>query len=385
LAAAAAGVNKMGGRLRIGITVGLSSAQENIWTNGVRQNALFLAEALRRCEMVADVTLLNTTQIPITPELPWDLRRWPTRRFDDGVDEVDVVIELGAQVGPEPTRRLHQRGAKLVSYCCGTEYVQAIEAMLFNRPLWGAGLFVNREYDAVWAIPQVADMSAAFFSTLRRRPVQVVPFVWDPVVLEQRSAALPAGGTYAPRAGPRRISVMEPNIDVVKFCLYPALIADEAYRRNPGSIRLLQVTNAHRIATESAEFIALMSHLDLVRGNRAAFLGMHATPDFLASNTDIVVSHQWDNPLNYFYLEVCWQGFPLVHNASLCPDIGYYYEGHDIHAGAERLLEAIQSHDHSWEAYRAHQRECIARFLPSHPDVTRTYSELLQSLMEGRP
>jgi hypothetical protein len=172
---------------------------------------------------------------------------------------------------------------------------------------------------------------------------------------------------------------------VVKFCLYPALIADEAYRRRRDAIRLLQVTNTERISRESAEFVALMNHLELVREHKALFLGLHPTPDFLATNTDVVISHQWGNPLNYFYLEVCWQGFPLVHNASLCADLGYYYEGHDIHEGADRLVQAIESHDDDWEDYRARQRDRIARFLPSHPLVTRTYSDLLRSVVEGRP
>ena len=35
--------------LRIGITIGLHHEGETLWNNGIKQNALFLAEALRRC------------------------------------------------------------------------------------------------------------------------------------------------------------------------------------------------------------------------------------------------------------------------------------------------------------------------------------------------
>ena len=72
---------------------------------------------------------------------------------------------------------------------------------------------------------------------------------------------------------------------------------------------------------------------------KAVFLGRHDTPAFLAENTDAVISHQLENPLNYFYLEVCWQGYPLVHNAHLVPELGYYYAGNDVQAGAARLRE----------------------------------------------
>ncbi len=206
--------------LRIGITIGLNSPGESLWTNGIKQNAVYLAEALRHVPAVGSVLLVNTTDVRLT-DAPWDLARWPTVAFSDVKDSLDILIELGGAVGDERTSYLKQRGTRLVSYCCGVEYVMAMQSMLFNRPLWGANLHINQRYDGVWVIPQVAPSSQHFFQTLRRRPVEVVPFVWDPVFLRERSAALAHGGEYRPRPGPRRISVMEPNVDVVKFCLYP--------------------------------------------------------------------------------------------------------------------------------------------------------------------
>jgi hypothetical protein len=93
-----------------------------------------------------------------------------------------------------------------------------------------------------------------------------------------------------------------------------------------------------------------------------------------------VVSHQWENPLNYFYLEVCWQGWPLVHNADLCPELGYYYAGHDLEAGRDRLLEAIHHHDEDASGYLARQRAAIARFLPDRAQTVATYASLLERL-----
>lgn len=371
--------------LHIGITIGLHHENETLWNNGIKQNAVFLAEALRHCPSVASVVLVNTTQVAITSALPWDLTRWPTVSFEVAKDKVDVLIELGGQIDEAQTHYLHQRGAKLVSYCCGFEYVHAMESILFNRPLWGLNLFVNKHFDDIWMIPQVAGISGSYFTTLRRRPAKVIPFVWDPMFLEQRAAHLPNGGKYSPRTGGRRLSVVEPNINVVKFCLYPVLIAEEAYRARPDAITLLQVTNSERLATQNQEFIALMNQLDIVRGHKAVFLGRHETPVFLAENTDVVVSHQWENALNYLYLEVCWQGYPLVHNAYLCPDLGYYYPGNDVSAGCETLLRAIDQHDAQHEAYLRTQRRLIDRYLPSNADVVSRYDALLQELMQQEP
>lgn len=369
------------GKLRIGITIGLQHGGETLWNNGIKQNAVFLAETLRHCRRVASVKLVNTTGVPITASLPWDLERWPTVGFEEAKDEVDVLIELGGQINSVQTAYLHARGAKLVSYCCGFEYVHAMEAILFNRSMWGPNLFINQQYDGIWMIPQVANLSAGYFTALRRRPAKVVPFVWDPVFLDQKTAKLPNGGRYSPRPGPRRLTVMEPNINVVKFCLYPAFIAELAFRARPDDIALLQVANAERLATKNMEFIVMMNQLDIVKGRKAVFLGRHETPVFLAENTDIVISHQWENALNYFYLEVCWQGYPLIHNAQLCPDLGYYYPGNDVDAGAASLLRVIDQHDRDAEAYLEHQRGLIARYLPGNAQVTASYDALLEDLI----
>lgn len=371
--------------LTIGITIGLKNEDETLWNNGIKQNAVFLAEALRNCSNVGRVVLVNTTQVQITERLPWNLERWPTVSFDTAKDDLDILIELGGQIDEDQTAYLKQRGTRLVSYCCGFEYIHAMESILFNRPLWGYNLFVNQRYDAIWMVPQVANNSQSFFEVLRRRNAETVPFVWSPVFLEQRSQALPNRGIYQQRHGsPRRLVVMEPNLNLVKFCLYPIFIAELAYRQAPDDIEILRVTNAEHIATQSPEFIALMNQLDIVRQHKAVFLGRYDTPSFLAEHTDIVISHQLENPLNYFYLEVCWQGFPLIHNAHLCPDLGYFYPENRADLGAKLVLEAIRQHDADADAYRAKQRGKISRYLPGDETLVRTYTQLLESLM-ARP
>ncbi|WP_250473015.1 DUF2827 domain-containing protein [Caballeronia sp. GAFFF1] len=371
--------------LRIGITIGLHHEAETLWNNGIKQNAVFLAEALKNCPNVESVVLVNTTHVAITDKLPWDLNRWPTVTFDGAKDNIDVLIELGGQIDPGATEYLKQRGARLVSYCCGFEYVHAMESILFNKPSFGDNLFVNQRYDDIWMIPQVANISQPYFEVLRRQTARVVPFIWSPLFLNARTAEMPESGQYRPHGGPRRLSVMEPNINVVKFCLYPAMIAELAYRERPDAIELLQVTNAQHLAVNCKEFISLMNQLDIVRQHKAVFLGRFDTPTFLAEKTDIVVSHQWENPLNYFYLEVCWQGYPLVHNATLCTDLGYYYHANDVSEGARRVIEAIDGHDQRVARYRDDQRKAISRFLPDNLELVADYSRLLTSLMDKAP
>ncbi len=370
--------------LKIGITLGLHREDESLWVNGIKQNALYLAMAFQNSPHGHQVVLVNTTHVAITDALAWDLTRFPTRPFAEAKDDLDILIELGGQVSPEQTDELKARGTRLVSYCCGPEYVQNIEAMIFRRRLWDT-IFCNQRYDALWVIPQVAETSQGFFETLRRRKAQVVPFVWHPMAIEARAASLPHGGQYRPTGAPKRLTVIEPNIDVLKFCLYPTLIAEQAFRAAPDSIGFLHVLNSTPLATEVPEFIGLMTLLDIVKAGKASFIGNYETPQVLAELTDIVISHQWGLALNYLYLEVCWQGYALVHNAHLCREIGYFYPGNDITAGAQALLAAIQTHDLAWDDYRARQRGLIDRFLATNRDLIGAYDRLLFDLMAAEP
>jgi hypothetical protein len=370
--------------LKIGITLGLRAADESLWVNGIKQNALNLAMAFQNSPHAHQVILLNTTHVAITPALPWDLARFPTRPFAEAKDDLDVVIELGGQISAEQTDYLKSRGTRIVSYCCGAEYVLNMEAMIFRRPLW-TEIFCNQRYDAIWVIPQVADLSRGYFETLRRREARLAPFVWHPLALEAKVASLPNLGEYRPRLGPKRLSVMEPNRDVLKFCLYPIFIAERAFRQDPESISFLHVLSADDLATHVPEFIGVMMLLDIVRAGKASFIGMQENPDFLAAYTDIVISHQWGLPLNYFYLEACWQGYALIHNAELCREIGYYYPGNDLEAGVQAVRAALEGHDVAWEDYRHRQRRLIDRFLATNRDLIATYDRLLFDLMAADP
>ena len=369
--------------LRIGITIGLHAPDQSLWVNGILQNALYLAKALRGSPLGHEVVLLNTTGVPVSEDASWNLIACPVAHIDTCDTRFDVVIELGGQINTEQTRRFHAESTKIVSYCCGSEYVMFMEAILFRRRLKDQ-VFINQEYDALWVIPQVACTAQHFFQTLRRVPAKVAPFVWDPIGIEHACRDIAHGGVWQPLDGPKRISVLEPNIDVLKFCLYPILIVEEAFRQRPDDIAFLHVANAESYVREDTEFAGLMRYLDIVNAHKASFIGPVNTPRFLAQYTDIVVSHQWELPLNYLYLECCWQGYPLLHNSELIRDLGFYYRGNDVAAGAKLLTSILTRSTPTLENWREQQRHGLRRFLASSPVLIAAYDDLLFELVDGQ-
>jgi len=87
--------------LRIGITLGLYSEDESLWSNGIKQNALYLAKLLQHSPFDYQVLLLNTTDVAITDKLPWDLAEFPCEPYSTGQSKVDFMIALGGAI-PQP-------------------------------------------------------------------------------------------------------------------------------------------------------------------------------------------------------------------------------------------------------------------------------------------
>ena len=68
--------------LHIGITIGLRQSDETIWSNGIKQTAVVFAKLLKASPKRHKVTLVNTSTVPITKQIPWDLLQYPTLQFD---------------------------------------------------------------------------------------------------------------------------------------------------------------------------------------------------------------------------------------------------------------------------------------------------------------
>jgi hypothetical protein len=58
----------------------------------------------------------------------------------------------------------------------------------------------------------------------------------------------------------------------------------------------------------------------------------------LGREVDAVITHQWENDLNYLYWDVLSLGYPLVHNSSRIKDAGYYYPDFDPARVAKHYL-----------------------------------------------
>ena len=238
----------------IGITLGIHSAKESIWINGIKMNAIFLANALKAAGH--HVYLLDTNPVVKrdeltgklnSDELMWDDKEFPCYDFYKKGKECDILICLGTTLGPKEAVewRAGRKYKKIIKYACGNNYVIDMENMIFKedpkvRPTY------NHEFDGVWYVPQQGYQNHEYYRVTNRllpHQVNCVPFVWDPMFIDKsedfygdtfdadgnKMPTISGVPVYKPGKKPedKQLIVFEPNLNVVKFSMIPLFIAND--------------------------------------------------------------------------------------------------------------------------------------------------------------
>lgn len=374
-------------KYKIGITFNLEAKVTDIWANGANQNVIHLYELFKHSEIVEEVYLVswgpnNRKEPPAGFMLDEFAIRYAL--FDEVADSLDVLIEGTLVVEADKAARIQQHGGKVVSYKMGNDFVMDMQNFLFDRPT--GRVFNGAKIDAVWTIPQHENTCTSYFSIMYRCDTFVLPAIWSPVFCDrvikrlQKQHNLDFG--YKPSSGAKRIASFEANMDVVKTCYTPILICEEAYRQAPELIKNVYMCNTYD-KRDNPSFFNFIGRTDLVRNNVMTVEGRYQMPDFLTRYVDIVLSHQWENGLNYAYNDALYGGYPFIHNSPLLPKgVGYYYQGFDAFDGARVLLDVIKHHDEHHEAYLKRANAYLDSLLPTNPINILKYEREILRLFE---
>jgi hypothetical protein len=366
-------------RLKVGITVGggQADANEALWSNGVTQNVVYLALLMQR---LADVELCALVTCPGgESHAVADLYGFAVLPLNDAVAQLDVIIELGARAADAPIELFRARGGKLVSYMAGNVMVMNFEDLANNA---GTGDHVTAAgFDAVWITPQHWRTNHAYARITRSSKVEMAPHIWSPICLQQAIFRLRTTPYWRkPPAETWRLGVFDPNVNVVKTFHLPLLVAEEAYRKQPGLIDRILLFSAIQLIP-NVHFSELCAATDLGRAGKIFAEGRFPVPEVLGRHIDAVVTHQWENNLNYLYWDILYLGWPLIHNSEAIPEAGYYYPAFDPQTGGEVLVEALRVHAAEWRARRPAMLDALWRFNIDNPSVQQRYAELLESVL----
>jgi hypothetical protein len=221
----------------------------------------------------------------------------------------------------------------------------------------------------------------------------MVPFIWHQkyilnsvIEIEKgfNEGRYKKGDQYVPFKDKKTLGIMEPNINVVKYAMIPTMISEQSYRTNIGKEKInnLMITNAEKLKVNH-EFMGIVKSFDLYKDGKISGEARFQTSFMLTQHLDVLICHQILNPLNYLYLDAAFLGYPVLHNASLCKDLGYYYENSDTKKGSEILNYILTEHDNNLVEYHEKNDLVLQRYHADNIDLVETYDKLIYNLYKG--
>jgi hypothetical protein len=369
-------------RFKVGITAAYQSnnLSDALWSNGIGQNIGYLVMLLQRLRCVESVSIVCC---PGPQEHP--LARAfgvPSIPLLESLTELDLIIELGARaLTPELLAKFHSNGGKLVSYVAGNVMIMDFEELACGVS-HGDNVF-SEYFDACWVTPQHWHTCHSYLEATRSPRTRQVPHIWDPHCIRATAFGNRKNPYYSPpEDGKWRLGCFDPSVNVVKTFHFPVLVADQAYRRRPDLISGMMLFSAEKIKTDPhvEQFITAT---DLGRKGLVTAEGRHPVVNVMGQHVHAVVTHQWQNNLNYLYWDTLFLGWPLIHNSIEFMDVGYYYPEFDPVAGGEVLADALSSHEANFPKSRSKVFDLLWRFSVDNPAVQLAHSDLIQEVMEA--
>lgn len=374
-------------KYKIGITFNLEAQVTDIWANGANQNVIHLYHLFQHSDLIEDVVLVSWGPEKRTTPPEGFMLEGMNLKFsyvEDVIDELDVLIEGTLVIEPSQVTRIHEHGGKVVCYKMGNDFIMDMENFLFDKK--AGRVFNGTTFDSVWMILQHENTCKSYFSIMYHCPSYVVPAIWSPIFCDQvikrikEEHNLDFGYKPSLDQKAKRIASFEANINVVKTCFTPILICEQAYRQHPEKIKNVYLCNTYD-KKDNPTFFNFIGRTDLVKDGVMTVEGRYQMPDFLTRYVDIVLSHQWENGLNYAYNDALYGGYPFIHNSKLIPKgVGYYYEQFDAFEGAKVLLDVIDNHDKHHEEYVKRANEYLDSQLPTNPVNIYMYEKEIKRL-----
>jgi hypothetical protein len=369
-------------KLRVGVTLHVRAGQQSIWENGIFQNCAFLVQLLNQSPIVKKAVLVNGGAGATAHEgLMLQGTGIGLIGVTEAMNSLDLIIEMSAQLGDDFVKAFRAKGGRYASMRVGNDYVLDIERAMFDKP--NASLISDKQYDAIWTLPQYERTCKPYYELTARAPVRLVPHLWSPYFFDKGIATLGAGARYGYQPGkPRwRLCCFEPNMSMVKTSIIPMAVCEEAYRARPGFLEFVRFLNTLQLK-EHPVFVQYARALDIVNHGVATFEARYPLYEYMAAQGDCIVSHQWENAQNYLYYEALYGGYPLVHNSPLLKDYGYYYPEFDCQEGGRAVLRAFDTHDANLADYQAKARQLLAQLDVNSPQNIETYTREIQALYE---
>ena len=384
-------------KVRIGITVLIDKPSDSLFTNGIRQNVIILRDLFAKCKNVSESYIINTAKNVVIPDddtTTWGPYAKHIISLEEAKDKCDLIVMAQGSAHIDVYRELSKKGIKITKHIMGAELNVFNETILFKDNKEARNLYTRNAgtVSNVWISPHFFDTDRYFFETQYDCEAVVGPYVWDPRFIQHhidifKSKDANETGLYKPSGKlEKRLSTMEPNINMVKTSAVPIMTTERLYRKSPETLDKLSVFCGDGIKKKT-DMVNFVKELDSYKAGKMFFEARYPIVWTLLKHTDIVLCHQHQCALNYLYLDAAWMGYPVVHNSEYMKELGWYYDGNDVEKAAEYLKNIAYNFDnenHQNEEYIKKSRAFAYRYMIDNPENIRGYEKLIDKAMNNK-
>lgn len=383
--------------MNIGVTIHIDKEMQSAFSNGIIQNAIYLVKVFR--QLGHNAYLLNNVDkevisAPYQDKVVWDVNEIPIYDWTDKFRDTTILIFAGSVYTDSDIKifkSLHEDN-RVIHYIAGNKYVMEMEAVLFDldsrKPSY------SKFVDELWVLPHHWNTCGEYLRILYgldKSKVKIIPFIWDPMFIDKycgnynMQEDLPLLERKIPlylkdkHNANKNIAIFEPNINVVKWSMIPTMIVED-YFNEDGEFDKLVVFGGIKQSKNTA-WQKLMNNLNIYKSNvvKINIQPRMGIVSALAGFVDVVVAHQWENGLNYAYLDALYLNFPLVHNSPYLKDAGYYYSEFNIEEGRVQLENAMNNHDQHIKEYNDRTEDVLTRYTTYNEDMLDLHNKLLDN------
>lgn len=351
----------------IGITY---LANTSIFSSGKGQTALNLANLFKKLNY--KVTLVHCASG--TPKW-WDDAEGLQERYDcaslTDISGLDLLVDIDAVVSGSIRKNVaKQTIGFLRDRVLFTEMEK--DSYLMNCMLRNM-----ENLSGIWMwdiLNPVEDMDA--LKVLFKIPIQRVPFVWDPFILEnyKKLTGYP-DREFTFTENKLNIHIGEKNNTNTSSTIFPLVGLVEASKCIPNRFDKIKVHNA--ITMKDTPFYKTNITPNLIFANKVEveYLGRERYIDWIEEDNLLVVTHNRFVPVRIGLFDLVYLGIPFVHNSILLKEYGVagYYENNSITG----MVDAIKNILTNVENKMPKNKKFLANWLPEK--VVASWQPILAS------
>jgi len=373
-------------KINLGLTVQINDKKDSFWVNGIKQNTVTLRDMFALCPNVGSAKLVNLGSLRDYTGTAWQEYEKDIIHFEDVLENLDLLITATVTPSEDMVDRLIEKGIPIVKHVMGNEAWAVEQHTIYESENQFNSYQKRRNYKATWISPHLFDQNKDFFEVITDSPSSIGPYIWTPRFIESHVKTFAEAGKYSESYKPngkkeKRVSVFEPNIGLEKTSFHPTITLEKFYKKRPDLLDFSSLFGANTIKDKNI-YREWAVTLEIAKNKKIFFESRYPIVWSLFEHTDIVLCHQINLSLNYVYFDAAWLGFPIVHNAWMIKDLGFYYSKWDSEKASNLLADVAENFDTKYhDEYLKKSRKIIKKYFWNNSKNIKKYADLLDNVL----